>query len=65
MKKLLDLVAAENPKVVEEVVPKLLSLAVVHRVFQNLLAGAHFHPRFGYDSRGRRRSLAHYQERRT
>ena len=37
MKKLLDLVAAENPKVVEEVVPKLLSLAVVHRVFQNLL----------------------------
>ncbi len=37
MKKLLDLVATENPKVVEEVVPKLLSLAVVHRVFQNLL----------------------------
>ncbi|MGA2211626.1 MAG: flagellar biosynthesis protein FlhA [Bryobacteraceae bacterium] len=37
MKKLLDLVAAEHPKVVEEVVPKLLSLAVVHRVFQNLL----------------------------
>jgi flagellar biosynthesis protein FlhA len=37
MKKLLDLVAAENPKVVEEVVPKLLSLAVLHRVFQNLL----------------------------
>jgi flagellar biosynthesis protein FlhA len=37
MKKLLDLVSAENPKVVEEVVPKLLSLAVVHRVFQNLL----------------------------
>ncbi len=37
MKKLLDLVAAEHPKVVEEVVPKLLSLAVVHRIFQNLL----------------------------
>ena len=37
MKKLLDLVAAEHPKVVEEVVPKLLSLALVHRVFQNLL----------------------------
>ncbi len=37
MKKLLDLVAAEHPKVVEEVVPKLLSLAVTHRVFQNLL----------------------------
>jgi len=37
MKKLLDLIAAEHPKTVEEVVPKLLSLSVVHRVFQNLL----------------------------
>lgn len=37
MKKLLDFVSAENPKTVEEVVPKLLSLAVIHRVFQNLL----------------------------
>ncbi len=37
MKKLLDLIATEHPKTVEEVVPKLLSLSVVHRVFQNLL----------------------------
>jgi flagellar biosynthesis protein FlhA len=37
MKKLLDLMAVEHPKTVEEVVPKLLSLSVVHRVFQNLL----------------------------
>ncbi|MEP7355204.1 MAG: FHIPEP family type III secretion protein, partial [Acidobacteriota bacterium] len=37
MKKLLDLVSTENPKAVEEVVPKLLSLAMIHRVFQNLL----------------------------
>lgn len=37
MKKLLDLVATEHPKTVEEVVPKLLSLSVCHRVFQNLL----------------------------
>ncbi|MEO8099803.1 MAG: flagellar biosynthesis protein FlhA [Acidobacteriota bacterium] len=37
MKKLLDLMAVEHPKTVEEVVPKLLSLSVIHRVFQNLL----------------------------
>jgi len=37
MKKLLDLIAVEHPKTVEEVVPKLVSLSVVHRVFQNLL----------------------------
>ena len=29
--------AAEHPKVVEEIVPKLLSLGLVHRIFQNLL----------------------------
>jgi flagellar biosynthesis protein FlhA len=32
-----DRVAQENPKVVEDLVPKLLSLAVVQRVLQNLL----------------------------
>jgi flagellar biosynthesis protein FlhA len=36
-KRLLDRVSAENPKVVEDLVPKLLSLAAVQRVFQNLL----------------------------
>ena len=36
-KKLLDRVAEEHPKVVEDLVPKLLSLAVVQRVLQNLL----------------------------
>jgi flagellar biosynthesis protein FlhA len=36
-KKLLDRVAEENPKVVEDLVPKLLSLAVVQKVIQNLL----------------------------
>jgi flagellar biosynthesis protein FlhA len=37
MRKLLDLVSVDQPKVVEEIVPKQLSLAVIHRVFQNLL----------------------------
>ena len=36
-KKLLDRVAEENPKVVEDLVPKLLPLATVQRVLQNLL----------------------------
>jgi flagellar biosynthesis protein FlhA len=36
-KKVLDRVAEDNPKVVEDLVPKLLSLAVVQKVFQNLL----------------------------
>jgi flagellar biosynthesis protein FlhA len=36
-KKLLDRVAEENPKAVEDLVPKLLPLATVQRVFQNLL----------------------------
>ena len=36
-KKLLDRVGAENPKVVEELTPKLLPLATVQRVLQNLL----------------------------
>lgn len=36
-KKLLDRVAEENPKVVEDLVPKLLSLAIVQKVLQNLL----------------------------
>jgi flagellar biosynthesis protein FlhA len=36
-KRLLDRVAVENPKVVEDVVPKLLPLATVQRVLQNLL----------------------------
>jgi flagellar biosynthesis protein FlhA len=36
-KKLLDRVTVENPKVVEDLVPKLLPLATVQRVFQNLL----------------------------
>jgi flagellar biosynthesis protein FlhA len=36
-KRLLDRVAIEHPKVVEDLVPKLLPLAVVHRVLQNLL----------------------------
>lgn len=36
-KKLLDRVAIDNPKVVEDLVPKALSLAVVQKVLQNLL----------------------------
>ncbi len=36
-KKLLDRVAEENPKLVEDLVPKLLSLALLQRVLQNLL----------------------------
>lgn len=36
-KRVLDRVTADNPKVVEDLVPKLLSLATVQRVFQNLL----------------------------
>jgi flagellar biosynthesis protein FlhA len=36
-KKLLDRVAIDNPKVVEDLVPKTLSLAVVQKVLQNLL----------------------------
>ena len=36
-KKLLDRVAEDNPSVVEDLVPKLLPLALVQRVLQNLL----------------------------
>jgi flagellar biosynthesis protein FlhA len=36
-KKVLDRVVEENPKVVEDLVPKLLSLAAVQKVLQNLL----------------------------
>ena len=36
-KKILERVTVEHPKVVEDLVPKLLSLAAVQRVFQNLL----------------------------
>ena len=36
-KKFLDRVGEENPKVVEDLVPKLLSLAVVQKILQNLL----------------------------
>jgi flagellar biosynthesis protein FlhA len=36
-KRLLDRVSVENPKAVEDLVPKLLSLAAVQRVMQNLL----------------------------
>jgi flagellar biosynthesis protein FlhA len=36
-KKVLDRAAAEHPKVVEDLVPKLLPLAAVQRVLQNLL----------------------------
>lgn len=36
-KRLLDRVTIENPKVVEDLVPKVLSLAAVQRVLQNLL----------------------------
>ena len=36
-KKVLDRVGAENPKVIEDLVPKLLPMAAVQKVFQNLL----------------------------
>jgi flagellar biosynthesis protein FlhA len=36
-KKVLDRVAVDSPKLVEDLVPKLLPLAVLQRVFQNLL----------------------------
>lgn len=35
-KNILDRVADENPKVIEDLVPELLSLTVVQEVFQNL-----------------------------
>jgi flagellar biosynthesis protein FlhA len=37
LKRMLDRVSLDHPKLVEDLVPKLLSLAVVQRVFQNLL----------------------------
>ena len=37
VKKVLDRVAEDNPKAVEDLVPKLLSMAVVQKVLQNLL----------------------------
>lgn len=36
-KKILDRVADENPKILEDLVPKLLPMAIVQKVFQNLL----------------------------
>jgi flagellar biosynthesis protein FlhA len=36
-KKVLDRISEDNPKAIEDLVPKLLSLAVVQKVFQNLL----------------------------
>ncbi len=36
-KNILDRVAEENPKVIEDLVPKLLPMATVQKVFQNLL----------------------------
>ncbi len=36
-KKLVDRVGADNPKVVEDLVPKLMSMATIQRVLQNLL----------------------------
>ncbi|HWZ30264.1 MAG TPA: flagellar biosynthesis protein FlhA [Bryobacteraceae bacterium] len=36
-KNILDRVAEDNPKVLEDLVPKMLSMAVVQKVFQNLL----------------------------
>src|SRR5664279_3997803 len=36
-KKILDRVTLDNPKLVEDLVPKLLTLPVLQRVFQNLL----------------------------
>jgi len=36
-KNVLDRIAEENPRLVEDLVPKLLTLAVVQKVFQNLL----------------------------
>lgn len=36
-KNILDRVAEENSKVIEDLVPKLLSMAIVQKVFQNLL----------------------------
>ncbi len=36
-KTILDRVAEENPKVLEDLVPKLLPMAIVQKVFQNLL----------------------------
>ena len=37
MKKILDRVTAENQKLVEDLVPKVIPVNVVQRVFQNLL----------------------------
>lgn len=37
MKRILDRAAEDNPKLIEDLVPKLVSLATVQRVFQNLL----------------------------
>jgi flagellar biosynthesis protein FlhA len=37
VKRLLDRVAMDQPKLVEDLVPKMLSMSVLHRVIQNLL----------------------------
>lgn len=37
VKRLLDRVAVDQPKLVEDLVPKVLSMSVLHRVIQNLL----------------------------
>jgi len=37
LKRVLDRVVLDQPKLVEDLVPKVLSMTVVHRVFQNLL----------------------------
>ena len=57
-----DRVAQDNPKVVEDLVPKLLPLATVQRVIQNLLRERVPDPRLGEYSRSAGRSRAEQQE---
>ncbi len=42
VQQLLDHISKESPKLIEDLVPKLLSLSIIHKVLQNLLAeGVH------------------------
>ena len=50
-KNILDRVAEENPKVIEDLVPKLLPMAIVQKVFSKLVTGAGLDSGRGYHSR--------------
>ena len=62
-KRLLDGLNDTHPKLLEELVPKLLTLGEVQRVaLEQLAAGARLDPRYGLDSGGAGRNGAREQE---